>query len=156
MQEILRLLAAGQQNGRGHLLFSGNSQNREEWWGMLSSYQGAQISRSQGAQSCVWETWGWRGAGCGSAPQGMGRERTEVGSSRAQSPAAGGGKSCASRLPSGTEKKGILPTASKQGWAGEGADELKARSCSLSLSRSGVKAEDLECNAPAEAGELCR
>lgn len=51
-------------------------------------------------------------------------------------------------------KKGLLPAVPKQGWAGEG--ELKARSCSLSLSQSDVKAEDPEYNAPAEAAELCR
>lgn len=89
-------------------------------------------------------------------PGGTGRRRTEVGSSRVQSPAAGDRQNSASRLSFEMEKKGLLPAVPKQGWAGEGADELKARSCSLSLSQSDVKAEDPEYNAPAEAAELCR
>lgn len=88
-------------------------------------------------------------------PAGTGRGRTEVGSSRAGSLAAGGGERSLPRGYPETQKRVMLPAAPEQGWAGEGADELTARSCSPSLSQSDVKAEDPERNMPAEAGELC-
>lgn len=87
--------------------------------------------------------------------RGMGRERTEVGSSHAQSPATGvGERPLPQRYPESQEKV-MLPAAPQRGWAGEAAGELKVRSCSPSLSQGDVKAGDPECDMPAEPGELC-
>lgn len=66
------------------------------------------------------------------------------------------GRALPQGYPLKLRKRGYCLPAPKQGWAGEGADEIKVRNCSLSLSQSDVKAEDPECSAPAEAGELCR
>lgn len=65
---------------------------------------------------------------------GTGRGRTELGTSHHQSLTTGDRESSAPTLSLDTKKKEMLPAVPKQGWTGEGADELKLRSCSLSFS----------------------
>lgn len=104
---------------------------------MLDRYQGTQISRSQGAQNCVclgdleMERHRLQLSTLG----GTGKGRTEVRHSHPQSlSSSGGSESSTPRLSLDTQNKVMLPAVPKQGWTGEGADELKVRSCSLSLS----------------------
>lgn len=65
---------------------------------------------------------------------GTGRESTELEPSHTQSLTAGGRESSAPRLSLDTQKKIMLPAVPKQGWTGEGADELKVRNGCLSFS----------------------